>query len=94
MTEHRSYDPKEVLEADRLKVFQKMEQAHREGERFWSQFANLLIYAGYPGEYVAEETRRYQKRELSWPEGSRDWRMTAEIVAGRAIASQLGTLEE
>ena len=85
MTENRSYNPKDVLNNDRLDLWETIMAEKRETELFWGQAAYFLTKAGIPGPYVVTELTRYMNNEKSWPEGVRDYRLMMENLFGQVI---------
>ena len=63
----------------------EQEPTETQTAHYWARWYNLLVTAGFAGEYASDQMRLYTQHSKVWPEGERDYQLMAELFVGRAI---------
>lgn len=84
MKENKSYNPREVLNNDRLDIQSDYD--------FYWRARDLMIDAGYDPQYVDAEIHNAIATEKVWLEGKNDFRVVWEKIVGTAIARKNGEI--
>ena len=96
MKDTPSRTPQEVIEAAHLRAARLVDEdaqaayLHETQGNFYGQLISLLVYAGYPREYVTEEASRYMLNEHEQA-APLHRRKAIEVYAGELIYARLET---